>query len=225
MKKLLTLFLSVILYSSAVSAQSGTLSTTFLSLPDTSYLGMMDTGNIVVKNIDNAPYTGSINVNYSTDTVAFNLAGFFTIPNVTLNPGDSIISTINITFDSTFYNPGNNIVVVWSSGNAKFAADTIWDSVYLIGQTASIYENGLSPLLTIFPSPASDMIYIKSSLPKEGLQQLKITDVFGRTVYTTSPSGNETQKISVAHLHPGLYFLEMMYANRKRAVQKFVKVD
>lgn len=225
MKKLLSLLLLALLYSNAGSSQSGTLSTTFLSLPDTSYLGFMDTGNIVVKNIDNAPFTGTINVNYSTDTVAFNLAGFFTLPNVTLNPGDSIISTINITFDSTFYNPGNNIVVVWSSGSAKFAADTIWDTVYLIGQTAGIHDNELSPLLTIFPSPAKDLIHVKSNFPQQELQQLMITDVFGRKVFASTPSGNENIKVSVAHLPPGLYFLELMYANRQRAVQKFVRVE
>ena len=89
-------------------------------------------------------------------------------------------------------------------------------------------ENNLNASFSISPCPATDIIRIKmsqSALSKEMLRQIKITDVLGRTMQTEAFLGGEEQKINVEHLPPGLYFIELMYNDDKKAVQKFVRSD
>lgn len=222
----LFLFLTI---GSAAFSQNGTISTTFLSLPDTANLGdSATTVLVVVKNIDSVPYSGYINIYYSTDTVAFTPVQFCSLNNIALNAGDTVVASCTMDFAPAYFNTGDNIVVVWSSGNGKFAADTLRDSVYLNPQGTGIHESDLSASFSIFPSPAKELIGItvhKSGLQKDLIQQIKIVDVFGRTVHAEAFQNAEGQKINVSHLTPGVYFLELLYSNRQRAVQKFVRGD
>ena len=226
--KLLAAALFVTLGAS-VGFSQGTISTTLFYLPnDTVVQGSTDTATVIVKNIDNAVYSGYINVYYSTDTVTFSPLLLCTLPNVTLNAGDSITSSCTITFDSTYFYIGKRIIVVWSSGNGKMAADSLWDSVYVTPQIAGVHENDLNSSFRISPNPAKDNIRIKmngSALRKEMPEQIKISDMLGRTVQTEAFSGKEEQRINVQHLPPGLYFLELLYNDNKKGVQKFVRSD
>lgn len=220
-----TVLFLFILSSSIARSQ---ISTMFVSLPDTAFMSSGDTALVIVENVDNQPYSGYINVYFSTDTITFAPFMVCSIPSVSLNPNDTILTNCWISFDSTYFNSGSNIVVVWSSGNAKFAADTVWDSVYIVSQTAGIHENVLNSSFSIFPSLAKDIITIKlnrSKLPNDLIRKIKITDVFGRTIFVEPFADKEGQKINVEHLPHGLYFLELLYGDRKRAVQKFVKAD
>ena len=223
--KLSALFLFVTLLTSAVHAQ---ISTQYLILADTALMSSGDTTQVTIQNVGGQPYSGYINIYYSTDTVTFSPFMFCSIPAVSLNPHDTISTSCLISFDSTYFNPGSNIVVVWSSGNGKFAADTIWDSIYIVSQTAGVHENDLNNSFTIFPSPAKDLITLKlnkSKLPKPLIRKIKVTDVFGRSRYVEPFADKEDQKINVEHLPVGIYFLELLYANDKRVVQKFVRLD
>jgi hypothetical protein len=218
-------FLSV----SAISgfSQNAIISTTFLQMPDSATSGSTDTVSVTIKNIDNASYTGYINIYYTTDTVTFSPLLLCSIPSVSLSSGDTISTSCTINFDSTYFQTGNRIVVVWSSGNGKFASDSLWDSVYISPQVAGIHEYDMNASFTIFPSPAKDVITIKTNkttLSKDLIQSIKMTDVFGRTIYT-EPFLGENQKINVTQLPPGIYFLELMDKDRKRATQKFVRAN
>ncbi|TAL59907.1 MAG: T9SS type A sorting domain-containing protein [Bacteroidetes bacterium] len=205
------------------------LQTTLNYFPDTAYWG--DTASVIatITNTGSTTYSGYVNIYYTTDTIAFSPVQLCGIQSVTLAPNssDSVQITCVITFDSTYFYQGDNIVVVWSSGNARTAADSVWTHVYL--QTpAGVHENNPNASLMISPSPAKDFIQIKmkSVVPSNGmLQQIKITDVFGRTMYAAPFPDGEGQKINIKHLPAGIYFLELMYGNRKKSVQKFVRSD
>lgn len=223
--KLAALILLLSLGSSAGFSQNNTLSMAYFNLPATAPFGSSDTAKFWIKNLDNAVFSGQLTINYATDTsFTPHVLDSFT---VTINSNDSIYLTSYVTFDtSNFFNPGSNIVVVWSSGNGKFAADSLADTITLI--PAGIHEDNFNVSFSIFPSPAKDHITINMNRSAEGkgvLQRIKITDVFGRIIIAEPFSDKEEQKINVEDLSAGVYFLELLYADRNRAVQKFVKAD
>jgi len=227
-RKLMALMCLLLPAFSAVYTQSGTISTTFIALADTANLSDTSTVTVVVKNIDSVPYSGFINVYYSTDTIAFTPILFCTIGSVSLNPNDSVSTNCVINFDSTFFNAGNNIVVVWSSGNAKLAADTLWDSVYLNSSTTGIYENGPDLTFSISPCPVKDILNITldaSAVYGEIPEVVIIRDLLGKVKQTVSFGNLPHLKVDVRNLPSGLYFAELLYGDHKKSIQKFVKTE
>jgi hypothetical protein len=224
--KLLAVSLLLFICSQTTFAQNNTLSTDTLILPSTGVLGGSGTATIRVRNLENAQYTGPIRFYCMIDsgTTPFILDS---LSNVSLLPQGTASITTTISYNSPVFHSGDNIVVVWSSGNGRFAADSIRDTINLT--PSGIHENNLNASFTIFPSPAKDFITIKfnkSALSKDLLQSIKITDVFGRTMHTEPfTGGGEGQKINVRNLPSGSYFLELQYGNRKRAIQKFIRMD
>jgi hypothetical protein len=131
-----------------------------------------------------------------------------------------------INFDTTNFTGGNNIVVVWSSGNAKAPADSVHDSVYLCTSSAGVNENLLLPDFTIYPTLTNDFIIIESSeqyFPKK----IFIEDISGRIIKIVSPSPDAKNqiKINTSELTSGIYFVDFLLPDKQRYVSKFVKAD
>ncbi|MBI4931383.1 MAG: T9SS type A sorting domain-containing protein [Bacteroidetes bacterium] len=211
---------------SSAHSQQGTMSTTALIFPDSSCVGYSDSVYVTMKNIDTASYSGSIFFWIGTAQTNFTPIQFCFIQQITLQPNDSVQQGCVINFDSTNFTGGNNIVVVWSSGNNKAQADSIQDLVYLCGTGAGIHENKLSPSFTIYPTLAKDFITIESPenvLPKK----IFIEDVTGRIIGIVTPSQESKIriKLNVADLNSGIYFLDILLPNKQRVVSKFVKTD
>jgi len=228
MKSLVKFFACGIFFFSlsSVHSQQGTMSTTALIFPDSSCVGYTDSVFVTVKNIDTASYSGSIFFWIGTAYTGFNPIQFCFIQQITLQPNDSVQQGCVINFDSTNFTGGNNIVVVWSSGNAKAPADSIYDSVYLCGTGAGIHENNLGPAFIIYPTLAKDFITIGSSenaLPKN----IFIEDVTGRIIRIVTPSleSRNRIKVNVSELNSGIYFLDILLPDKQRVVSKFVKAD
>lgn len=212
-------------FSSAFSQQLG-LSTQILSYPDTSFLGFTDSITVKVRNLDTAAYSGYINIYYTTDTVTFSPVLFCTIQNFILPGFDSVQTSCTINFDSTYFNNGDNIVVVWSSGNAKAPADSVWVNIYLDSTGAGVHDINLSSAFTIYPTLTKDFInveFTRKNFPKK----LFIEDVSGRIIKVVSPSpDNRNQiKINTSELNSGIYFLDILLPDKQRVVSKFVKAD
>ena len=199
------------------------LSTQILYFPSQSCIGCTDTFTVQVKNLDSAAYTGFINISVSHDTIAFSVASLCSIPQITIAGFDSIQNTCNITFDSSYFNTGNNIVVVWSSGNAKFPADTAKTNVLL--NPAGIHETSNSLLFSINPSITNSFVQIELSKQEITLEKIRIFDIFGREISTIAVSKNERKsRVDVSNLPNGIYFLGVSSGNL-RNTQKFVKID
>ena len=210
---------------SPVFSQQGYFSTQIIYFPDSSYLGYSDTFAVRVKNTDTASYTGFINVYVSADTSAFSVANLYTNQQATIAGLDSIQFTCNILFDSTYFNGGNNIVVVWSSGNAIAPSDSIWSNVYLKTTGAGVHEiiNALS--FSLHPSIASSFIQIESAKQETSFEKIRILDVFGREISSIAVSKKEKEsRVGVSSLPNGIYFLEVSSGNL-RSTKKFVKMD
>jgi len=229
--KLLPLLICLILSCTTGFSQQAIFSTTFLSLTDTSYLGDSDTNvRVVVKNISNAPYAGYINFYYTTDLITFTGVQFGTIPFITLNPQQTDTAKCIIKFDSTYFNPGGNIIVVWSSGNAKTAADSLWDQVYINPSTADVHNIDMSSVLSVYPTLTNDLINIQmlSDAFNNKLfpETIKITDMFGRRMSETeiTHTGKNKIQLDVARLNSGIYLLEIYLPSNRRVTAKFIRL-
>ncbi|MBI3500507.1 MAG: T9SS type A sorting domain-containing protein [Bacteroidetes bacterium] len=228
MKSFIKFFICGIFFFSLSSsfAQQGTMSTQALVFPDSSYLGYSDsTISVIVKNLDTSVYSGSISIWIGTAYNGFSPVQFCFIQQVTLLPNDTVSTACNIIFDTTNFTGGNNIVVVWSSGNAKTAADSIWTSVYLDSSGAGVHEILNSFSFSLHPSITSNYIHIEVYKQEITLEKIRILDIMGKEINSIALSQREKKNlVDVSNLQSGIYFLEVS-AGSFRSTRKFVKID
>lgn len=178
-----------------------------------------------IKYLGITPYSGPLNIYYTTDMVTVFLLDSIQQVNF-VNQNDTIQIVSPILFDSlNGFIGGNNIVVVWSSGNAITPADSLWSPLHL-KVMAGIHETNLSSSFTIYPTLAKDFItieYLENIFPNK----IFITDVSGRIMKVVSPSSDSKNKIKIntSELTSGIYFLDILLPDRQRVVSKFVKTD
>ncbi|MBK9190296.1 MAG: T9SS type A sorting domain-containing protein [Crocinitomicaceae bacterium] len=104
-----------------------------------------------------------------------------------LAPGTTIENTAHIYFDF-------NAPVVTNT-----ALNTIADNLKLIENTSG------NPPLTIYPVPASDLIYV--FIESDDVVNFQVMDVNGKTVQTGTVSSGE--QISISALQNGVYFFQL----------------
>lgn len=119
----------------------------------------------------------------------------------TLMPGES--KKINIEFASNLVGDADFQVVLKRYGNYNSSPDTADDIIF-----SEIQD------VEVFPNPASETIFIRSSSMKD----CKIFDIFGKLIY----KGSGSAQIDVSGFANGLYVLKINQGDRIRTV-KFVK--
>lgn len=72
---------------------------------------------------------------------------------------------------------------------------------------------------TLFPNPATDFIYLKS---EQKPSELKIMDIYGKTIRTVTPSQTGLISENISDLHSGAYLLQVIY-NDGIQIHKFIK--
>ncbi len=78
------------------------------------------------------------------------------------------------------------------------------------------------PEITLFPNPASDFVNIAFGGNNSERRTVEVYDVTGRVLLkTTMRSSNE--KIGIAHLLPGVYYISVVYGGQK-SVKSFTKL-
>jgi len=227
MKTFIKFFACGIFFFSLSSAysQQGSFSTKIISFPDTSCLKCQSTFSVSVKNLDASNYSGYVNVSVSADTVAFSVASVCSTPTVTITALDSVQITCSIVFDSTYFYAGSNIIVVWSSGNARMPADSARHNVYLNSAGVGIHEPTNAFSFSLHPSLTSSYVQIELSKQEITLEKIRILDVFGREISSVAVSKREKKnRVDVSNLRNGIYFLEVSAGNL-RSTRKFIKVD
>ena len=103
-----------------------------------------------------------------------------------------------------------------SSDNAASS----WEIDYVIikGQDMTAVGENQIVTLNLYPNPAREVVSFKL----EGNAQVSVFDVTGRMVSTMDMAAGESQ-YQVAELESGVYFLNVRYADGKKAVTRFVK--
>jgi hypothetical protein len=84
-------------------------------------------------------------------------------------------------------------------------------------------EGELAPLpeLTLFPNPATDLLYVESDF---GMTELVVVDALGRTVRSTQAEAWTTrQELQIGDLPAGLYVLTARYGDRSQSTRFSVR--
>lgn len=94
-------------------------------------------------------------------------------------------------------------------------------SININVQNVSVDEVGFNKTV-IYPNPANDVLYFTGLLPEAFT--CKITDASGRTMFIEDVKElTDTHSVSIQHLAPGLYFIEIQY--NKGVVRKAIVVQ
>lgn len=214
---------------SEIGFSQASLSTSALILADTSNLGSTDSMIATIVNVGNLSYTGPISINFSTQKTGFTPILLCTPVSLTFNPNDSIQLTCAILFDTTNFQIGNNIVVIWSSGNGIAPADSVWDKVYLKPQTSGVHDLNLNSSLSVYPTLTKDFLFVelKTNAVDNTLfpEAVRVTDIFGRRIYKmeTVRSGKNKIQINTSALSSGFYLLEISLPENRKMTAKFIR--
>jgi hypothetical protein len=227
MKSFIKIFIFVF-FSFSLSfsaAQQGSFSTKIISFPDTSCLGCQDSFSVSIKNLGPSNYVGVVSVYVSTDTITYSVASICSTTTVAISVLDSVQIPCTITFDTANFNPGNNIVVVWSSGNAIIPADSTRDKVYL-KITSGINAWTKIILFALYPSLSSHYANIELFKKEIFPYKIRILNVWGIEEEVFIVSRNEEKTLlDISHLPDGVYFIEVSTPNLNfRNAQKFIKI-
>lgn len=105
-------------------------------------------------------------------------------------------------------------------------APTTWIDGCLLGSPGAIYDPGCKPLsvstnqskaqIDLYPNPASQIIYLHSSVK---LQEISLFDVTGKIRLTS----HETSSIHVESLLPGMYYLKLQDDEGNSYIKHFIK--
>ncbi len=122
-------------------------------------------------------------------------------------------------------NAGTGQVVFYGAFNSNFEGHKDGDKTFL--STLTVNESGTTGVNTLknqagsfslYPNPATDNLFVSINTQKQGLVSLLLKDISGKEVLQSQ--GSLSQKLSIAHLEKGVYFLEISIANQQVAVQK-----
>lgn len=220
----LKLFALLLLMASAapVRSQSTVLVQQIINFPDlpndTAYEGLLYDFDIVVQNGTNSVVTGSMTIQMRVDSIITAL-GTPAIQ-VTLNPGDTMVVSVNqYPFLQPQFKAGNNIVVVWPSINSgiTYPIDSLTTDVYYVPLN-SVGIPSEEPLgFKIFPNPANDIISwtaADGSIP----ERVRIYDASGRLAAEI----NHVGLYAVSSLPEGMYVVVLEYGHRI-VRERFVK--
>lgn len=83
-----------------------------------------------------------------------------------------------------------------------------------------ISELSAESMISVFPNPTSDLIYVKAHEP---VKNITVTDPSGRMVASETPASPEMPVLQTAHLSPGTYFMTIGFHSGARKTVLFVK--
>lgn len=126
--------------------------------------------------------------------------------------------------DLTFYAAG-----IGANANANRTGDGA-----VIPQTLTLAESTTSSIsslekagieLSVAPNPAKDILFINIGSPLSGKLNLRIFDTFGRLIVNEKQQlfeGNQIKRLSINHLHEGIYWLQIIHEGKSATRKVFV---
>ena len=191
-----------------------------VSFPDTVVENTNYTVEIEIENKGNDSYSGLITIYYAIDSIFTNLAVFDSVTVANLDPLEKVnISRNDFQFNAPHFLKGNNIVVVWPTGNFS-TADSASAIVHVVDKTgiiSNLYQ--LNSQVNIFPNPAKDKLFISFS-EKNNLEQVRIYNIVGEEIFS---SKENLHVVNISEYIEGIYFIELQFSKDKKLIKKFVK--
>lgn len=79
--------------------------------------------------------------------------------------------------------------------------------------------------IQLYPNPANNELWIKTTTDISSLHAYRITDIYGRVLLKNHKKQKLNQSINIDALRIGLYFIEILFDNQKIAKGKFIKAN
>lgn len=116
------------------------------------------------------------------------------------------------------FNVAGTYEVSLTSSNSNGPSTTPGTATISVQSTVGIadYTQGA---ISVFPNPMKDLLYVKSN--QQNIKEIKMTSMLGAQVATTLNRNNNT--ISVSHLTPGVYFLQIITDKDQTQITRLVK--
>lgn len=76
--------------------------------------------------------------------------------------------------------------------------------------------------IKIYPNPSKNLVYIQSD---NLMIQLEILDSVGKRVQTIHINPSKSHQWAANHLKSGVYYIKVLFDNRKSITKKFIKID
>jgi hypothetical protein len=149
------------------------------------------------------PFTGNIVESVPTDSDSWEIA-------IDQRGMPMVLSAYSLIYDREFYPlPGTSTVLSYNKEHDLFICPVPGPDVICVFDPKMVgiqqFKPGMNNGISIFPNPASDKIFIKSS---EEITRVKICNVAGKEVFS-GDFNDRNVGIRTANLAPGIYLIEL----------------
>ncbi len=172
-------------------------------------------------------YEGFYNADHTVNQGYFD---FEHPPLLLVNPLLEIDMAEGLLFEATFNNYGDETVLFGlTTADEMFAGYLMYTDGPV--NTVGVEEELMAPSLfevLVHPNPVvNDWIEVSYQLPSSEQVQINLYDVQGKLIQVVPPllvgSGSQKQQLSVEHLVPGIYFLEVSSAEGSETVKVIIE--
>ncbi len=112
----------------------------------------------------------------------------------------------------------NNSTTTTTTTSVPNRPDDDFDDDFVSGTVSSVIgDNTLEEMVSIYPNPVRDVIYIDAPLNRP--VSVTIINMLGQVVYQKNYNSFHQTQVEVSHLHKGIYLLEIKTDN-KSLIQK-----
>jgi hypothetical protein len=128
---------------------------------------------------------------------------------------------------------GNNTYSVWVFDQANYTVEISGgdscnklsaNTSTIVNCNVSVNEIQPNEVLSAYPSPATDVVFVKSNLATTAPREIRIVDVAGRIHRRHNVTAIDNQyQLNIATLPSGIYFIEIG-ASSQKAYARFVKM-
>jgi len=192
-----------------------------IGIPDTVYPGQVVTYSVVIRNTGFIPYQGPLQLAMDNNQGQIAYLYFSASPILIIPSSSYTVASATVTIDSSFFRPGNNVVVVWPYTSQLIAYTPKVFNTYVMNSFQGIEEVPLTQSVTVFPNPTSDFIQINSG--KRTIERVRIYDVNGKLVYQEQNNDGASLFIYIGDLPVGIYSVELLSKNEKAIRQIIIK--
>ncbi len=221
-------FLAIVLVGKAQPSIGFGANGKIFGLPSSQFMGSTSSCNIWLKNCGSSNVTidGYLRTSVDTSATGIHFLQNDTIQALNINAGDSVLFPFSIYYKYGQCRIGNNILVIWPSlttGNGYIAScDTIAsDSLTVLSFPGLSIDETHDFIEGIFPNPVKDKLTLKLVSGAVQPEYISIIDLSGREWMM----GSFTETINLEGLEKGIYFIRLLYADKRSFTTRFVKIE
>lgn len=178
-------------------------------LPDTAFMQNFYPIKVTVRNTGNAVYNAPIDVYYAVDSLYVPVL-LGTIPATPLNPNDTVSLSTGLLIDSTRFQDGNNIVVVWPTGSGITTSSSEWNVIFVPDSVvSSVADHNLAGEFSVFPNPSNGPVLLQSF---NKIWKIEIVNLLGENMASMSELRNAgiSVPIDFSSVPAGIYFIRII---------------